>query len=54
VFAADGDHGAIKDVSVTVRWLSPKELVIRYPALARVYHNETGAKGVVIAYDNTQ
>lgn len=53
-FAADGDHGAVKDMSVTVRWLSPKALVIRYPALASVYHNETAAKGVTIAYETTQ
>lgn len=53
VFDADSDHGAVKDVKVTVQWLSPQQLVIRYPARARVFNSMPGINGVAIAYEPT-
>ena len=37
VFAADSDHGAVKDMTVTVRWAAADQVVIRYPAQSRVF-----------------
>jgi hypothetical protein len=51
VFTADSDHGAVKDMTVSVRWVSQDQLVIRYPARARVFRKETQANGVAVAYD---
>lgn len=51
VFAADSDHGAVPDMAVTVRWTAPDQLVIRYPAQARVFRQESRVDGVRIAYE---
>jgi len=51
VFAADSDHGAVKDMTVTVRWAAPDELVVRYPARARVFRKETLANGTAVTYE---
>jgi hypothetical protein len=50
-FDADSDHGAVKEMNVTVRWAAPDQLVIRYPARARVFKNESRANGVAVAYE---
>jgi hypothetical protein len=54
VFTADSDHGAVKDMIVTVRWLRPDQIVIRYPAQARVFKREAWANGVEVAYETVQ
>lgn len=51
VFIADGDHGAVKEMAVTVRWLSRDQFVIRYPARARVFKKEVQARGVAVEYE---
>ena len=51
VFDADGDHGKVRDMKVTVRWVSPDQLVIRYPTGARVFRNETQVLSVAVAYE---
>jgi hypothetical protein len=51
VFVADSDHGAVKDMTVTVRWAAPDLVVIRYPAQARVFKKEVQANGVHVAYE---
>ena len=51
VFAADSDHGAVKDMNVTVRWVAPNRVVIRYPAKARVFKKEAEANGVAVEYE---
>ena len=51
VFDADSDHGAAKDMTVRVRWAAPDQLVIRYPAQARVFRKETQANGVGVTYE---
>lgn len=51
VFAADSDHGAVKDMTVTVRWVAPDRVVIRYPAQARVFKKDAQADGVSVAYE---
>ena len=51
VFAADSDHGAVKDMTVTVRWVAPNQVVIRYPAQARVFKKEAQANGVGVVYE---
>jgi hypothetical protein len=51
VFIADSDHGAVKEMNVTMRWVSRGQLVILYPARARVFKKEAEAKGVSVAYE---
>ena len=51
VFVADSDHGAVKEMIVTVRWIAPDQLVIRYPAHARVFKREAQANGTSVAYE---
>ena len=51
VFVANSDHGAVKDMTVTVRWVAPDQVVIRYPAQARVFKKETQANGVSVIYE---
>ena len=51
VFAADSDHGAVKDMTITVRWVAPEKVVIRYPAQVRVFKKAAQAEGVSVAYD---
>jgi len=51
IFNADSDHGAAKDMTVTVRWAAPDQLVVRYPARARVFRKETQANGVAVTYE---
>ena len=51
VFGADSDHGAAKDMTVTVRWAAPDQLAIRYPARARVFRKETQANGIGVTYE---
>ena len=51
VFDADGDHGAVRDVTVTVFWTSRNELLLRYPAAARVYVRNEQVNGVAIKYE---
>ena len=53
VFVADNGHGAVKDMNVTVRWVAPDQVVIRYPAQARVFKKEAQANGVSVAYETT-
>jgi hypothetical protein len=53
VFDADSDHGAIKDMTVTVRWLSRDQIVIRYPTRARIFRKEAQARGIAVAYETT-
>jgi hypothetical protein len=49
VFRADSDHGVAKDMTVTVRWSGPDQLVIRYPSSARIFKKETRVNGVAVA-----
>src|SRR5215471_21743463 len=51
VFDADGNHGAVKDVIVTVRWVSTRQLVLRYPAGARVFVRNGEVNAVAIEYE---
>jgi hypothetical protein len=51
IFVADSDHGAANDMTVTVRWAARDQLVIRYPARARVFTKETQANGVAVTYE---
>jgi hypothetical protein len=51
VFVADGNHGAIADLNVIARWVSPNHLLIRYPAGARVFSKNEKANGVAVAYE---
>ena len=51
VFVADSDHGAVKEMTVTARWVSRDQLVIRYPARARVFKKEVQARGVAVVYE---
>jgi hypothetical protein len=51
IFDADSDHGAAKDVTVTVRWAASDQLVVRYPGRARVFRKETQANGVAVTYE---
>jgi hypothetical protein len=51
VFAADSDHGAVKEMIVTVRWVALDQVVIRYPAHARVFKREAQTNGVSVAYE---
>ena len=51
VFAADSDHGAVKEMTVTVRWVASDTILIRYPAQARVFKKEAQANGVGVAYE---
>jgi hypothetical protein len=53
IFDADGNHRTINEVKVTVQWLSPKELVLRYPARAKVFSKMTEVHGVAIVYQAT-
>jgi hypothetical protein len=53
-FNADSDHGAAKDMTVTVRWAAPDQLVVRYPARARIFRRESQATGVAVAYEIAQ
>jgi hypothetical protein len=52
VFDADSNHGAVKDMKVTVRWVSQDKLVIRYPTEARVFRKMSRIRDVAIAYEN--
>jgi hypothetical protein len=51
VFTADNDHGAVKEMTVTVRWVASDRFVIRYPKQARVFKKEAQADGVGVAYE---
>ena len=51
IFDADSDKGAAKDMTVTVQWAAPHQLVVRYPARARVFRKETQANGVAVTYE---
>ncbi len=51
VFIADSDHGAVKEMAVTARWVSRDQLVIRYPARARVFKKEGQAGAVAVVYE---
>ena len=51
VFAADSDHGAAKDMTVSVRWVTQDQLIIRYPSRARVFKKEAQVNGVAVAYE---
>jgi hypothetical protein len=51
IFDADSDHGAARDMAVTVRCAARDQLVIQYPAHARVFREEVQANGVVVAYE---
>lgn len=51
LFVADDDHGAVKEMAVTVRWVSRDHLVVGYPARARVFKKEAQARGVAVAYE---
>jgi hypothetical protein len=56
VFIADTDHGAAIAAWwggpwVELRWLSPKHLLIRYDARARVFTQNQTVSGVSIAYE---
>jgi hypothetical protein len=51
VFAADSNHGAVKNFTVTVRWVAADQVVIRYPAQARVFKKEAQADGVSVGYE---
>jgi hypothetical protein len=56
VFVADDDHG-IADAArwggpwVELRWLSPRQLVVRYDAKARVFKQEATVSGVTVTYE---
>ena len=54
VFAADSDHDAVKDMTVTVRWVSADQVVIRYPAQARVFKKESQAAGISVVYETAR
>jgi hypothetical protein len=51
VFVADTNHGAAKQLQVSVRWSAPDRLVIRYPAAARIFRRETAIDGITVAYE---
>jgi hypothetical protein len=51
VFAADSDHAAAKDMTVSVRWVTQDQLIIRYPSRARVFKKEAQVNGVAVAYE---
>jgi len=53
VFIAEGDHGAVSNLSVGVRWDSPDHLVVVFPARARIVQQQIQVKGVNIAYERT-
>jgi len=50
-FVADSDHGKVKEMVVTVRWVTRDKLVIRYPAQSRVFKQEAEANGVSVIYE---
>lgn len=56
VFVADTDHGAANAASwggpwVELRWLSPRNLLIRYDARARVFTQKSSVSGVEVSYE---
>jgi hypothetical protein len=53
VFVADSDHGAVKKMIVTVRWVAPDRIVVRYPAQARVFKKQAEVNGVNVAYETS-
>lgn len=56
VFVADTGHGAADAASwggpwVEPRWLSPRKLLIRYDAKARVFTQSASVSGVSVSYE---
>jgi hypothetical protein len=56
VFVADTGHGAATAAPwggpwVEIRWLSPKQLLIRYDAKARVFAQNESVSGVNVRYE---
>jgi hypothetical protein len=49
VFVGDGNHGAVV-MDVHIHWESRDHLVVNLQALARVFRQDTDAKGVRISY----
>ena len=55
-FVADTDHGVANAASwggpwVELRWLSPKKMLIRYDARARVFTQNAAVSGVTVTYE---
>ncbi len=51
VFVADSDHGAVDNMTVSVRWDSPGHLVVKFPVRARVFRQQAQVRGVNISYE---
>lgn len=56
VFIADDDHGSVPVnaggmIDVKVFWVSEREMLIRYPARARVFLRRTEHDGVRVTYE---
>lgn len=56
VFVADRNHGAASSAQwggpwVDLRWLSPKDLLVRYDAKARVFAQNESVSGVRVRYE---
>ena len=56
VFVTDTNHGAASSAPwggpwVDLRWLSPKELLIRYDAKARLFAQNESVSGVRVRYE---
>jgi hypothetical protein len=50
-FIADMGQKPIENLALETRWSSADELVVTYPARARVFLQETRARGVKISYE---
>jgi len=58
-FVADTDHGVANAASwggpwVELRWVSPRKLLIRYDAEARVFTQNTTVSGVTVMYEKVR
>ena len=51
IFIADSDHGGGKDMIVTAPWAAPDQLVVRYPARARIFRRETQVNRIAVTYE---
>jgi hypothetical protein len=59
VFVADTNRGAASAASwggpwVELRWLSPKNLLVRYDAKARVFTQNESVSGVAVSYETVR